>query len=293
MHSAASIASPVERAPNVVYCDGGLCNRLNALIFALILRHQFGRDWQIAWPVNNWCGAAFETLFSIDLPVTTHALPHFGEFQAEYYFLMHENQCGFRGDRVMDNHSLGSMAAYQSALALDRPILYYNNLLPPFVDLAMLKAGLSQLRVNERIAARAQAFCDERNIDERVIGLHIRKTDFGGSVDDDALHRAVSSDSRRFFVCSDDEQVNRRFAALPNCCVFEKRHFPGKLVAEGDWNASTRDSAGRVFPYNITRPGESIVEALIDLLILSRTTPARTSQSTFLGMAFIFKAVDF
>lgn len=293
MLSAASIASPVERAANVAYCDGGLCNRLNALIFALILRHQFGRDWQVAWPVNNWCGASFDTLFSVDLPVTTCALPHFGEFQNEYYFLMHENQCGFRGDRVIDNHTLRSMAAYQSALALDRPILYYNNLLPPFVDVAMLQAGLSQLGVNERIASRARAFCNERDIDERVVGLHIRKTDFGNSVNDDELHRAVSADSRRFFVCSDDESVNRRFAALPNCCVFEKHHFPSKLVAAGDWNAATRDSFGRVFPYNITRPGESIVEALIDLLILSKTTPARTSQSTFLGMALIFKAVNY
>ena len=39
-----------------VLCDGGLCNRLNALMFALILKRRFGGAWSISWPVNNWCG---------------------------------------------------------------------------------------------------------------------------------------------------------------------------------------------------------------------------------------------
>ena len=56
---------------NHVLCDGGLCNRLNALIFALILQRKFGplgHDWQIAWPQNNWCGASFGSLFTSPLP---------------------------------------------------------------------------------------------------------------------------------------------------------------------------------------------------------------------------------
>jgi hypothetical protein len=50
---------------------------------------------------------------------------------------------------------------------------------------------------------------------------------------------------------------------------------------------------GRRFPYNITRPADSVVEALVDLLILSVTTQVRSSASTFLDMAMIFKATAF
>ena len=47
------------------------------------------------------------------------------------------------------------------------------------------------------------------------------------------------------------------------------------------------------FFYNIERSEASIVEALIDLLILSRTTHVSTSNSTFLKMSMIFKFTNF
>jgi hypothetical protein len=75
--------------------------------------------------------------------------------------------------------------------------------------------------------------------------------------------------------------------------VLEKTHFPEKLLAEGDWNASTTDSDGRRFPYNITRSEASVVEGLVDLLILSATTVLSTSPSTFLETARLFQAADY
>ena len=60
---------------NIVMCDGGLANRLNALLFALILRRKFGHEWRIAWPLNNWCGAPLHSLFDAPLPTPVAPAP--------------------------------------------------------------------------------------------------------------------------------------------------------------------------------------------------------------------------
>jgi hypothetical protein len=184
------------------------------------------------------------------------------------------------------------MEAYEKLLNGDTPIFYYHSLFPHLVDVTLIKSAMRQLKIRTDILRSAQRFCSSHAIDRTVIGLHIRKTDFGNLVNDDEIFNLVAKDPRRFFVCSDDRGVNERFSALTNCSVFEKNHFPVKVLESDGWNAATIDSEGRRFPYNITRPEDSVVEALVDLLILSKTTPVRTSGSTFLGMATIFNRIS-
>jgi hypothetical protein len=278
---------------NVVLCDGGLGNRLNALLFALVLKAKYGHPWEIAWPLNNWCGAAFEQMFVTDLPVTRESILDFRERQNQYKLLMHENQCDFDEAHITFHRDLVSYADYEGILHAHPSVLYFHHLLPGFVSVADLQAGLSMIGVESGVRRTAEEFCRTKGIDQAVFGLHIRKTDFGATVDDDGLFKLVETTPHRYFVCSDDREVNSRFAALPNAVVFEKRHFPAMAVAGAGWNQMTRDAEGRVFPFNVTRSADSIVEALIDLLILSRTTLVQTSHSTFLRMAMMFKACNF
>lgn len=280
-------------AMHVAFCDGGLSNRLNALIFALILRQKFGHRWAVSWPKNTWCGAAFDRLFQIDLPVQDRTINYFKEHEQEYLLLMHENQCDFSPERVVINKGLTSYEQYGGILNANRQVLYYNNLIPPFATFDDMRLGLASLRLEPGVRARAEAFCAEQHIDGSVLGLHIRKTDFGGSVNDDELFKLAAASQHRFFVCSDDKAVNERFAQLANCAVFEKSFFPQKSQDSGDWLHWVTDAEGRKFPFNIDRSEESVVEGLIDLLILSRTTLVKTSHSTFLTMAGIFKATGF
>jgi len=42
----------------LIYCDGGLGNRLNALLSGLALARHFGLEHTVHWPVNANCGAA-------------------------------------------------------------------------------------------------------------------------------------------------------------------------------------------------------------------------------------------
>ena len=282
---------------NHVLCDGGLCNRLNALIFALILKRRFGGEWSISWPRNNWCGAAFERLFTSALPVDELTIEDYKAREDRCLLLMHENQVGFAAERLIINKTLTSYEQYGQLLAGARSdgldVVYFNSLLPPFVSDDEVRDALALLDLNAEVAGVAGRFVAEHGIDASTIGLHIRKTDFGDAVDDQALFTQVQGHARRFFVCSDDAAVNRRFAALPNCAVFEKTAFPEKLEDAAGWQHWTTDAEGRRFPFNINRGDVSVVEGLVDLLILSRTEIVVTSGSTFLSTARLFGRCGF
>ncbi len=282
---------------NHVLCDGGLCNRLNALIFALILKRRFGGEWSISWPRNNWCGAAFGQLFIIPMPVDELTIEDYKARENRSLLLMHENQIGFATERLIINKTLTSYGQYGHLLSGARrdglSVVYFNSLLPPFVSDDDIRDALSLLRPSPEVATVAARFVAKHGINAGTVGLHIRKTDFGDAVDDQALFAQVQGHPRRFFVCSDDAAVNRRFAALPNCSVFDKSAFPEKLEGTAGWQHWTTDAEGRQFPFNIKRGDVSVIEGLVDLLILSRTEIVVTSGSTFLSTARMFGRCGF
>ena len=62
---------------NIIFCDGGLANRLNSLIGGLKLAEIIKGEWIICWPINEWCGSALEDLFNVDLPIINEKLSFF------------------------------------------------------------------------------------------------------------------------------------------------------------------------------------------------------------------------
>jgi hypothetical protein len=282
------------KSKNVIFCDGGLCNRLNTLLFGLILQKKMGGTWELSWPVNEWCGVDFEELFIINMPTNTKPLDYYKKNEKDYLLIMHENQAQFNEENIIYHSSLNTLEDYQKVLLeTSRPLFYYNNLIPNCTETSDIKSVISELVINPEIFDIASNFCIENKIDNSVLGLHIRKTDFGNLVDDDALFSLASQSNHIFFVCSDDQFVNDRFSKLANCYVYKKSAFPEKKMSTDSWNSVTIDNQGRSFNFNIVRPGASIKEALIDLLILSQTTQILTSHSTFLKMSMVMKSTDF
>ncbi|MGA1316260.1 MAG: methyltransferase domain-containing protein [Rubrivivax sp.] len=282
---------------NHVLCDGGLCNRLNALLFALVLRRRFGGDWSISWPLNNWCRAPFEYLFSCDLPVDTASIQDYKARQQDHLLLMHENQVGFEPERVLSARALSSYEQcdllLKNARQLGLGVLYFNNLLPPFAETEDVAQALAELAPNPEVARTASRFIAEHRISRKVVGLHIRKTDFGDAVDDIALYAEAVRSTQRYFVCTDSEEVSERFAALPNCAVFGKTDYPGKIERDANWLHQTVDTDGRPSWFNVDRSATSVVDALVDLLILSHTEIRPTSRSTFQATARLFQSCGY
>lgn len=278
---------------NIIFCDGGLSNRLNTLLFALVLREKFKISWELAWPINEWCGSSFENLFSIDFPVTDKNLSFYQQNESNFTLLMHENQAGFDESNIVYHSELNKLEDYEFITSSTKPIFYYHNLLPNFTDTSDLQTALKYLKVRPEILLKAYEFCIKNEINNSVLGLHIRKTDFGNLVDDNALYELAKTSDHRFFVCSDDQSVNDKFSQLSNCSVYTKTAFPEQRIPTGNWNSLTVDDQGRAYNFNINRSSESLVEALIDLLILSKTTHILTSNSTFLRMSMIFKSTNY
>ena len=268
-----------------VLCDGGLANRLNTLLVALALKIHTGSAWGIAWPVNNWCGAAFEDLFEPMLPVSRNGLSYFKAQQDRYWQVFHENQIQFDESRITYNKTLSDFESLCNLVRTHQRIVYFHHLIPGFVTDEMLMAGMAYLKPAERVVAAVDQIITEHAIDLKTIGVHIRKTDFGDTVDDLSLYEKISSASGRFFICSDSNEVLTRFAQLENCIALPKPSMPRKLREDGDWNAPIQDVDGRVYPFNVDRDCESVFWGLVDLLILSKTQILVTSGSSFLGLA--------
>ena len=153
---------------------------------------------------------------------------------------------------------------------------------------------MRSLRLRAEIVTRAHTFLIERQLGAvpgDLLGVQIRKTDFGSNgADDDNLYDLVSGcPHKRFFVCSDDKAVEARFAALTNVVIHAKTAHVEKLV-EGHWTTPTADHSGRVYPCNVNRSAQSVIDAVVDLLILSHSQIVKTSNSTFLNTALLLQA---
>lgn len=279
----------------VIYCDGGFGNRFNAVTSGLALAKALQLKPQVVWPLNNWCGAAFEDLFDVEMPVVQRELASFMPERERYHYFIVEDRLGLAQQWVSPLHipNWDGVRAFFSAS--DKDVFYYTALIPPFTDFTAIAEQVRALRFRPAILARAQQFLDQHNIGRQhgdFFGVQIRKTDFGGhGADDTNLFNLVKDRPQsKFFICSDDKDVEQRFGALPNALVYQKRAHVEKMVT-GDWNALTTDYSGRLYAGNVNRSAASVEDALVDLLILSRSQIVKTSNSTFLSTALLLQQV--
>ena len=96
----------------------------------------------------------------------------------------------------------------------------------------------------------------------------------------------------KYYICSDDKNTEDMFNKLENVFVHPKTSYVEKFK-EGGWNDCIIDNAGRCNNFNVNRPRQSVIEAFIDLLILSRTNIIVNGPSTFLHFAKYYSAIKF
>lgn len=277
----------------VIYCDGGFGNRFNALVSGLVMARLLQFEPLVVWPVNNWCGAAFGDLFEDRPPVVERELVSFMPERGRYQYLIVEDRLGL-AEAWVSPLTLDGLPALQAELArTPHDVFYYTALIPPCLPAAEIAGQVRALHIRRDILARAEGFLRTHRLGRRTgdfVGVQIRKTDFGSAGANDAqlFDLVRQAPQQRFFVCSDDKDVEQRFAALPNVVVFDKRAHVAKRV-DGGWNALNTDHSGRAYAFNVERSGASVEDALVDLLILSRAQIVKTSNSTFLNTALLLQ----
>ena len=267
-----------------IFCDGGLGNRLGSLFGGLYFSNTTGKTPIVIWPENNWCGCSFGDLFESDIQSNNWGINFSIESMSHCNFIVHDSsQIKFPVTCIEENN-FETHIKYKNS---KEDIFYYHNIIPDYIDTYTQILLLKSLKINSNILNKVNNFLEPYK--EQIInGLHFRKTDFRTFLNEDHYEQIIKQNfDKTFFVCSDDKQTELKFKLNTNVITFEKNNYVNKLV-DSDWNASIVDSEGRSFIFNVNRSRESVIEAFIDMLILSKTNIITENSSTFLNFAKLY-----
>lgn len=271
-----------------IICDGGIGNRMNSLIAGLILAHVLDRKPTLYWPLNNWCECPFDELFESNLEVSQENINEVFAKNIDSYFMVISNPTVNQSIKYLDFSS----SSIDFLKTCDKNLVYMNNKIPDMFQKNDCYRVLSNLDIRKEILIRANKFIHEHNINNQVIAVHIRLTDNTKQIDVNQVFEQLSQNNKiRYFVCSDDQDTEIKFSQLSNVIIHNKTNFVEKLI-DGTWNETITDKEGRTFNFNVNRPKDSIIEALIDVLILSRCDLSnKKAKSTFYNLAKLYSGV--
>jgi hypothetical protein len=268
-----------------VYCDGGFGNRFNVLISGLYLAEKIGAIPIIIWNTNNWCGASFNQIFDMKCQVIDN-------FKKESFFkeknlclILHENQFA-QPLEYTSPFSFTNTEQIKSHVG-DEDVFYFTNLIPSWVDDLSI---VTKIKFNKHLEDTVDSIRKQFNYIS-YCGVHIRKTDFYETLNEQEIYSLIQNDIQTlYFVCSDDRETEMKFLTLPNVFVYSKTSYVEKLNGSGEWNSWITDNNGNQFPFNVNRNSSSVVQAIVDLLLLSYSEILnKNSSSTFLKTAMLLK----
>lgn len=272
-----------------ILCDGGLGNRLGGLIGGLITAKILHCDPIICWPTNNWCGCEFTDLFDANLNVINLKSIDLFSANRDVCFMTHFHNNEYESTNIF-GHSTEDLAIVKQK---NNTVIYFNNKLPSYTQQHNIVEELKKIQIKNDILSLVRNYCRANMIDFKTYGIHIRLTDNPRKADIDSIFTLLSSSMKEnYFVCSDDKDTELRFSTLPNVKINLKNNYVKKLV-EGSWNENIIDNEGRSFNFNVDRNKDSVVEALVDMLILSRTNLSKLkNKSTFYIFAKYYSNFD-
>ena len=276
-----------------ILCDHGLGNRLGSLVGGLKTAELLNYQPIICWPINNWCQAEFHELFRSGIELESN------EFSTMLVNQIHDSGLPFffisqfTEDTISKNYFETSLPAVEEIRKLNSDALFSCAKLPKSYvrNPEDISKYLKSLGIAESIRSAVEKFVIENKIDKTVRGVHIRKTDSKNQIDETVVFENMkNSPQQRYFICSDDKSIEDKFITLSNVIIFPKSTYVEKLQ-DGHWRDNVTDDAGRNIIFNMNRPKQAMIEAFVDMLILSKTKIDRMSKSTFRGMAERYQGI--
>ncbi len=277
-----------------IYCDGGFANRFNSLVSGLAISRLLNVEPEIIWPVNSWCGARFEALFDSYLPVVATELVELKNNNDLDGFIVvtHEDQSTFLNVPYISPYgfdSVESFASFVSQAALG--VFYYPALIPDWIPKNAIETAVRDLSFKQSLMKTVDDFIVE-HLQKGFYGIHLRRTDLVlGFTNDEVKDIAAQHTDKLFFVCSDSEETEHFLMSVPNIRIKKKNAYVEMKVDSGNWNSPTLDDSGRAYYSNVTRSEQSVLDAVVDLLILSRSKIIGPRGSTFFGVAKLLQTV--
>lgn len=277
-----------------VCCDGSFGNRLSGLIGGLTLSKICNLPSIVSWPSTNMCRTLFTDIFANeDIKHTDSNIREYYSLALEYNLISNNSEYlkFFHAPRT-EPEFLDVNSFLKVVESSDKPVFYYTPLLYDWIPKDEVNNTIKSLVFTDYINNQVNQFIEDKFNNLSYNGIHIRMTDFVGieSFDIDSIFEMVKqSTDKKYFICSDDKEVEERFSQLENSFSYPKREYTTKLHPNEDWHFPYTDGDGRYSVFNVERSKISVIDAVIDFLILSKSDIIRTGNlSTFLKMAIKF-----
>lgn len=267
----------------ILLLNSGLCNRLRPMLSLLSIDDKT----KMFWINNESCKCNPEDLF-INIK--------WAEFPTqEYHILSHDQEKWFKTISYQNHNCPSFTEIYTNA----KEFKTYNgkeiNLTLPDNILVTSVFWLKHANfqsfpkifkniIKPEIIDTALKFINTNCISTKVIGCHIRMTDIYSMYSsqitnklNNIVHIIKTTPSQKYFICSDDEQTERELSKYENVLIYPKKEYSQKKNKNASWKR------------NCDRSKQSIIDALIDLAILSCCDLDKNThthpQSSFLDTA--------
>lgn len=273
----------------MIFCDGGIGNRINALISGLALARHFNLTYCVYWPENNWCQAGFSDIFKSKLVYSNLSIRNLVGSLEQSIVLLHDeiasNSLGINFNSAYQYTSLEDFS--EKVLSENKEIFFYPAVMPEWIPFEQVITELNGLSFTDHIQTSVREFI-ENTIQQPFHGLHLRRTDLNvGLNDHEVLNLVRRHPEATFFVCSDDPIAESLASVHKNVFARPKKSDVAKKYNADDWLAESHDDDGRIYFGNILRGKEAVIEGAIDMLILAHSQIIGYSGSTFQRMAKI------
>ena len=251
------------------YASGGLGNVLLPLCSCKVLSKKTNRKLIICWEPTFACMATFKDLIDEDFEVITkNDLLSFSD--AKIYGNLHDIQYD---SFLFENNSLNLLTSKFLTMPIDsmnltdtqKNIIVYHNNIIPLLDSKDVIGEFRNLNWNKELVYQINELLKELNIDKSVYGVHVRATDFNDGINiySDAISTVIYKDpNARIFLCSDSEEWEKQL-----CGMFPRNVFVRPKKA----SVVKRNENIGSWSNNIFRSTDSVIEAVIDIHLLSKT----------------------
>jgi hypothetical protein len=267
-----------------IYCNGGFGNRFFALLSGICLAKSFNYAIKVVWPINNWCGAAFNEIFDTTFEYSENI---FNDIDKQNdLFISHNSNWAEHKYYLSLNES--NVIEKIKENFLGKNIFFTNNSMTPFLN---DPKNLQFVKFKKELIQLAEQEITQ-NTDSEFYGIHIRKTDFGNRsslAENICLDIVKNNFYKKFFICSDDEETENKFCMYKNVFKFNKKDYVKKFK-DGSWNEYVKETDSN---FNVTRNASSVINAVVDLLILSKSNIVSPDVgSTFADAAKLISKSD-
>lgn len=274
-----------------ILCDGGLGNRLCSLLGGMITADLLNiSEFEILWPETIYCNCKFEKLFANKFLINNSEIDIFLKKNLDNIYLTHLNIDNLKEYKYPFSHSIDSINTIRN---MNQDVIYGHCSFSSFMKTEDIIKKLKTIKINKEIRIKVNDFCEKNKIDDKVIGIHLRRTDFKYNINDNQKFIDIIKSKPRcnFFVCSDDKETEELFKNLKNVILRPKNKYVEKLKSDKNW-VDDFNNQGVQIKYNVNRIEEAVIEGFIDMLVLSRTNLKEyKSVGSFYLLSCLFKKI--